>query len=104
MISIIGQMGQLFNPRSIVTVSAPLPYDVAGDQAHTVLREVREEVVALYGGHAPPDDQPYFGNVTWREYQALSDEERQSLWNRLYTEFDTKIETIEEHDVQPVLG
>jgi len=85
----------------VVTASAPLPYDIAGDEAHTVFREVREEVVALYGGQAPPDDQLYFGGVTWREYQALSDEERQALWDRLYAEFDTKIEAIEERNVQP---
>jgi len=85
----------------VPTVSAPLPYNVTDDEAQTVLEEAREEVVALYSSQAPPADQPYFGGVMWREYQALSDEERQALWDRLYAEFDTEIEVVEEHDVQP---
>jgi hypothetical protein len=82
------------------TVSAPLPYNITDDEARTVLREVREEAIALYGGQTPPSDQPYFGGVTWQEYQALSDEERQALWDRLYAGFDTEIEAIEERDVR----
>lgn len=65
------------------------------------MEEVREEVTALYGGQAPSADQPYFGGVTWREYQALSDEKRQALWDRLYAEFGVEIETIKERDVRP---
>ena len=85
----------------VETVSPRLPYGVRADEAQMVLKEVREEVIALYGDQAPPDDQPYFGSVTWREYQSLSDEERQALWNRLYAEFDVEIEAIEERDVRP---
>jgi hypothetical protein len=83
------------------TVPPGLPYGVSVDEAQTVLREVREEAITLYGGQAPPADQPYFGGVTWREYQALSDEERQALWDKLYAEFDVEIEAIEEQDVRP---
>ena len=68
----------------VVTVAPRFPYGVAADEVQTVLREVREEAIALYGGQVPPADQPYFGGVTWREYQALPDEERRALWNRLY--------------------
>ena len=82
------------------TVPLRLPYGVSVDEARTVLREVREEAIALYGGQAPPSDQPYFGGMTWREYQALSDEERQALWDKLYAEFDVEIEAIEEHNVR----
>ncbi len=82
------------------TVSTSFPYNVATDEARAVLQEVREEVVALYGGHPPPENQPYFGGMTWREYQALSDEERQALWDRLYAEFDVAIEAVEECDVR----
>ena len=60
-----------------------------------MLRKVREEAIALYGGQAPPADQPYFGGVTWREYHSFSDEERQALWDRLYAEFGVEIETKE---------
>lgn len=83
------------------TVPSRLPYGVSVDEAQTVLREAREEAIALYGGQAPPADQPYFGGVTWREYQALSDEERQALWDKLYAEFDVEIEATEEQDVRP---
>jgi hypothetical protein len=83
------------------TVPSRLPYGVSVDEAQTVLREAREEAIALYGGQAPPVDQPYFGGVTWREYQALSDEERQALWDKLYAEFDVEIEATEEHNVRP---
>ena len=82
------------------TVPPRLPYSVSVDEAQTVLREVREEAITLYGGQAPPADQPYFGGVTWREYQALSDEERQALWDKLYAEFDVEIEATEEQDVR----
>jgi len=82
------------------TVPPRLPYGVSVDEAQTVLREVREEAITLYGGQAPPADQPYFGGVTWREYQALSDEERQALWDKLYAEFDMEIEAVEEQDVR----
>ena len=68
----------------VVTVDPRFPYGVAADEVQMVLREVREEAIALYGGQVPPADQPYFGGVTWREYQALPDEERRALWNRLY--------------------
>jgi len=78
-----------------------LPYDVTADEAQTVLRAVREETITLYGGQAPPADQPYFGGVTWQEYQALPDEERRALWDRLYAEFDVEIEATEEHNVRP---
>ena len=74
-------------------VSPRLPYGVPDDEAQTVLREVREEAIALYGSQAPPADQPYFGGVTWQEYQALPDEERQALWDRLYAEFDVETES-----------
>lgn len=83
------------------TVPSRLPYGVSVDEAQTVLREVREEAITLYGGQAPPADQPYFGGVTWREYQALSDEERQALWDKIYAEFDIEIEATEEQDVRP---
>ena len=83
------------------TVPSRLPYGVSVDEAQTVLREAREEAIALYGGQAPPADQPYFGGVTWQEYQALSDEERQALWDKLYAEFDVEIEATEEQDVRP---
>jgi len=83
------------------TVPSRLPYGVSVDEAQTVLREAREEAIALYGGQAPPADQPYFGGVTWREYQAFSDEERQALWDELYAEFDVEIEATEEQDVRP---
>ena len=83
------------------TVPSRLPYGVSVDEAQTVLREAREEAITLYGGQAPPADQPYFGGVTWREYQALSDEEGQALWDKLYAEFDVEIEATEEQDVRP---
>ena len=74
---------------------------MTADEAQTVLRAVREETITLYGGQAPPADQPYFGGVTWQEYQALPDEERRALWDRLYAEFDVEIEATEEHNVRP---
>jgi hypothetical protein len=85
----------------MMTVPTFFPYKIGADEARTALQEVCEEVVALYGGHPPPADQPYFGGLTWREYQALSDKERQALWDRLYAEFDVAIEAVEERDVQP---
>jgi hypothetical protein len=84
-----------------VSASPHFPYGVTADEAQRVLKEVREEVIALYGGQAPPEDQPYFGGVTWQEYHALSDEQRRALWDRVYAELDTAIEDIEEHDVWP---
>jgi len=78
-----------------------LPYGATADEAQTVLREAREEVIALYGGQAPPADQPYFGGITWEEYQALPDEQRRAIWDRVYAEFDVAIEDVEERDVRP---
>ena len=73
-------------------IEAPrLPYGVGEEEAQRVLREVREEVIALYGGQAPPDEQPYFGGLTWQEYRALSDEQRRALWDRVYAEFDAAL-------------
>jgi len=83
------------------TVPVPLSYTVTEDEAQATLKEVRKKITALCGGQAPPTDRPYFGGVTWQEYQALSDEERQALWNRLYAEFDEEIDVIEERDVRP---
>lgn len=84
------------------TEPARLPYGATADEVQTVLREAREEVIALYGGQAPPAYQPYFGGVTWQEYQALSDEQRRALWDRVYAEFDVAIEDVEERDVRPI--
>jgi len=83
------------------TVATTLPYGATEDEARTALAEVREEVTALYGGQAPPPDQPYFGGLTWREYQDLSEEERRALWDRIYADFAVGIETVEERDVRP---
>jgi len=83
------------------TQPSRFPYAVTADEARMVLGEAREEVLTLYGGQAPPADQPYFGGVTWQEYQALSDEQRRALWDRVYAEFDTAIEDLEERDVRP---
>ena len=78
-----------------------LPYGVEEEEAQAAWREVRKEVMALYGGHVPPEDQPYFGGLTWQEYRALSDEQRRALWDRIYAEFDMAIEDVEERDVRP---
>ncbi len=83
------------------TEPARLPYGATADEVQTVLREAREEVIALYGGQTPPADQPYFGGITWQEYRALSDEQRQTLWDKIYAEFDVAIEDVEERDVRP---
>ncbi len=78
-----------------------LPYGVGTEEAQRVLREVREEVIALYGEQVPPNEQPYFGGLTWQEYRALSDEQRRALWDRVYAQFDVDIEAVEERDVRP---
>jgi len=41
-----------------LTVSPRFPYGVTADEAQRVLREVRQEVMGLYGGQCPPADQP----------------------------------------------
>ena len=78
-----------------------LPYGIGEEEAQAVLRAAREEVMTLYGGQVPPEDQPYFGGLTWQEYRALSDEQRRALWDRVYAKFDVEIEDVEERDVQP---
>ena len=85
----------------VETVPDRFPYQVTADEAQAMLKAVREETITLYGGQAPPADQPYFGGVMWQEYQALPDEERRALWDRLYAEFDVEIEATEEHNVRP---
>jgi len=85
----------------LATVSDSLPYDVTHDEAQAVLKETREEIIAVYGGQPPPADQPYFGGLTWQEYQSLPDEERQAIWDRLYADFDIEIKDVKEHDVRP---
>jgi len=76
------------------------PYDMSAGAAQVALKEARGEVLGLYGGQPPPADQAYFGGLTWREYQALSDVQRQALWDRLYAQFDVEIEAVAEHDVR----
>jgi len=71
-----------------------LPYGIGEEEAQAVLRAVHEEVMALYGGQVPPEDQPYFGGLTWQEYRALSDEQRRALWDQVYAEFDVDIEAV----------
>lgn len=77
------------------------PYSISGEMAQAVLKEVRGEAFALYGHEIPPADQPYFGGMTWREYQALSDTQRAAVWDRLYAQYDVEIEAVEERDVRP---
>jgi hypothetical protein len=77
------------------------PYDSAAEVAQAVLKEARDEALGLYGGQMPPADRPYFGGMTWREYQALSDVQRATVWNQLYAQYDVEIEAVEERDVRP---
>ena len=82
------------------TLEERLPYSITSRKARTVLKEVQQEALGLYGGQPPPTDQPYFGGMSWGAYQTLTDEQRRALWDRLYAEFDVEIEAIEEHDVR----
>ncbi len=81
--------------------SSPDSYDLPPNSLHAVLREAQQEVLRLYGNQAPPVDQPYFGGITWQTYRYLPEEERAALWNRMYQEFDTAIDDVEERDVPP---
>lgn len=47
------------------------------------------------------DDDLFFGDLTVKEYFALSDEEREALWTKAYLEELDKTESEEEKEVSP---
>jgi hypothetical protein len=98
---IIVEQGQVRVLPAKIALEGRLPHSITSGEAETVLREARQEALGLYGGQPPPSDQPYFGGMTWGTYQALTDEQRRVLWDKLYAEFDVEIEAVEEHDVRP---
>lgn len=98
---IVVEAGQIRILPTATVSEQRFPYEITASKASAVLKEARQEALDLYGGFPPPTDQPYFGGMTWGDYQALSDEQRRALWNRLYAEFDVEIEAIEERDVRP---
>jgi glucan biosynthesis protein len=100
-LQIIVEQGQVRVLPEKMALGEHFPYGITSGEAKTVLKEARQEALRLYGGQPPPTDQPYFGGMTWGAYQALTDEQRRALWNKLYAEFDVEIEAVEEHDVRP---
>ena len=97
---VIGE-GEIFIQALDSVTSSRHSYDLTANKVQHVLREVQAEVQSLYGGQAPPVDQPYFGGVTWQEYQRLSEEQREAIWNQMYQQFDIKIDDVEERGVRP---
>ena len=97
---VIGE-GEIFIQALDSVTSSRHSYDLSANNVQHVLREVQGEVQSLYGGQAPPVDQPFFGGVTWQEYQRLSEEKREAIWNRMYQQFEIEIDDVEERDVRP---
>jgi len=64
------------------------------------LRDYIQQELAKVGGEYPPltEADPFLGGLTVGEYFALSDEERERIWNK---EHAMEIEDFEERDVKP---
>ena len=43
------------------------------------------------------ENAPYVGNMTWKEWMALSDEEQEALWNKWHDEASEDIDEIGDH-------
>ena len=98
---VVVREGEIFI-QALDSVTSPRhSYDLTANKVQHVLREVQAEVQSLYGGEAPPVNQPYFGGVTWQEYQRFSEEQREAIWNRMYQQFDIEIDDVEERGVHP---
>ena len=97
---VIGE-GEIFIQALGSVTSSQYSYDLSANKVQHVLREVQAEAQSLYGGQAPPMGQPFFGGVTWQEYQRLTEKQREAIWDHMYQQFDIEIDDVEERDVRP---
>lgn len=65
------------------------------------IEHVRQAVLALRGGVPPSLDEEFIGGLTYKQYLALSEEEEDALWERIFAEGEIDLTDMEEHDVQP---
>ena len=49
-------------------------------QARETVSRLKQEILADLGGELPSPDELFLGNMTQGEYLALSDEEKDTLW------------------------
>jgi hypothetical protein len=70
-------------------------------EGETATAYFRRLATGMRGGiaHSPHDE--FLGGLTYEEYLALSEEEEEALWNRLFAEGEMDIEDFEEHEVKP---
>jgi len=62
------------------TPSTPLSVQVAKDQAP--VEQLRREILAALDGQLLGPDEPFLDEMTIGDYLAMSDAERERLWNR----------------------
>ena len=69
-----------------------------GETAVTYFRRLATE---MRGDIAPSPHDQFIEGLTYEQYFALSEEEEEALWDRLFAEGDMDIEDFEEHEVKP---
>lgn len=68
------------------------------EEAQERVAQLRGKVVAAVNTHLLSSDEPFLGNLTLRQYHALSDKEKENLWEKWA---DTDIIESEEREVEP---
>ncbi len=66
------------------------------EEAQVTVSQLRKKVLAAVNNHLLLPDEPFFGNLTLRQYHALPDEEKAKLWEQWA---ETDIMNITEREV-----
>lgn len=67
----------------------------------TTMAYFRRLATEMRGGTVPSPHDEFISGLTYEQYLALSEEEEEALWNRLFAEGEMGIEDFEEHEVKP---
>jgi hypothetical protein len=70
-------------------------------EAETAAAYFRRLATEMRGGIAPSPHDQFIEELTYEQYLALSEEEEEALWDRLFAEGEMDIEDFEEHEVKP---
>ena len=100
----VAKVLQLFTPEELAQLVGLVPQlqeiEPIREMEDSAAEYFRRELLARRGGKPPASDEPFIGGLTYGEYLALSEEEEDVFWNKLFTEEAMEIDDFEEHDVR----
>jgi len=100
----VAKVLQLFTPEELAQLVNLVPQlreiEPIREMEESAAEYFRRELLARREGKPPASDEPFIGGLTYGEYLALSEEEEDAFWDKLFTEEAMEIDDFEEHDVR----